>query len=219
APAPTKQESNLVRREPEGNAPGSPPPATSEPTVRMATVPAAAPPAEAVVRVTAQSLNRLMGLAGESLVQAKWLPSLPTALLTLKKQHDRLAVLLDNAYHSAAAGDSADQIAQLVADARRQAVVCRSDLTDKSANFDDHAARGEDLNTRLYREVIISRMRPFGDGVHGLPRLVRDMARSLSKEVKLVIEGEQTEVDRDILEKLESPLSHLIRNAVDHGIE
>jgi two-component system sensor histidine kinase and response regulator WspE len=45
------------------------------------------------------------------------------------------------------------------------------------------------------------------------------MARSLAKEAKLVIDGEQTEVDRDILEKLESPLAHLIRNAVDHGIE
>ena len=171
------------------------------------------------MRVTAQSLNRLMGLAGESLVQARWLPSFSTALLVLKKHHDRLAVFLDSAFHSAAAGAPADQLALSIADARRQAAMCRSDLTDKSTDFDDHAARAEDLNSRLYREVIVSRMRPFGDGVHGLPRLVRDMSRSLGKEAKLVIDGEQTEVDRDILEKLESPLSHLIRNAVDHGIE
>ena len=89
----------------------------------------------------------------------------------------------------------------------------------KSAEFEDHAARAEDLNTRLYREVIVSRMRPFADGAHGFPRLVRDMARSLGKEARLVVVGERTEVDRDILEKLESPLSHLIRNAVDHGLE
>jgi len=176
-------------------------------------------PPEAVVRVTAQSLNRLMGLAGESLVQARWLPSFSTALLAVKKQHDRLTALLDGAFHAATAGLPPDQLAALLTDARKQARICRTHLHDKAADFDDHAARAEDLNARLYREVIVSRMRPFGDGVHGLPRLVRDMARTLGKEAKLVIEGDKTEVDRDILEKLESPLSHLIRNAVDHGIE
>src|SRR5438067_9817704 len=85
--------------------------------------------------------------------------------------------------------------------------------------FEDHAAAAEDLNTRLYREVIVSRMRPFADGAHGFPRLVRDMARTLDKQVKLDIEGQTTEVDRDILERLEAPLTHLLRNAVDHGLE
>lgn len=184
-----------------------------------AEVHAAPAPAEAVVRVTAQSLNRLMGLAGESLVQARWLPSFSASLLSLRKQHDVLAVLLDGAFHAAAAGTDAAELGRMIAEARRQAGVCRASLNDKAADFDDHAARGEDLNTRLYREVIVSRMRPFGDGVHGLPRMVRDMARTLGKEAKLIVEGEKTEVDRDILEKLESPLSHLIRNAVDHGIE
>ncbi|WP_439623081.1 hybrid sensor histidine kinase/response regulator [Gemmata sp.] len=178
-----------------------------------------AAPAEAVVRVTAQSLNRLMGLAGESLVQARWLPSFSASLLSLRKQHDLLAVMLDGAFHAAAAGTDTAELGRMIAEARRQAGVCRASLNDKAADFDDHAARGEDLNTRLYREVIVSRMRPFGDGVHGLPRMVRDMSRTLGKEAKLVVEGEKTEVDRDILEKLESPLSHLIRNAVDHGVE
>jgi two-component system sensor histidine kinase and response regulator WspE len=191
---------------------------TPSPIASVKSVPAP-PPTEAVVRVTAQSLNRLMGLAGESLVQARWLPSFSTDLLVLKKQHDLLASLLDRAYRAAAEGTSADRLGLLIANARQQASVCRSDLTDQSMKFEDHAARAEDLNARLYREVIVSRMRPFGDGVHGLTRLVRDMARSLGKEAKLIVEGENTEVDRDILEKLESPLSHLVRNAVDHGLE
>ncbi|MBY0456880.1 MAG: response regulator, partial [Gemmataceae bacterium] len=172
-----------------------------------------------VVRVSAQSLNRLMGLAGESLVQARWLPSFSTALLKLKKHHDLLAVMLDTTFRAAADGVGADQISALLAEARRQATVCRQELNEKSAAFDDHAARAEDLNARLYREVIVSRMRPFGDGAHGLPRMVRDMARALGKEARLVVVGEATEVDRDILDRLESPLAHLIRNAVDHGLE
>ncbi|MBM3981320.1 MAG: hybrid sensor histidine kinase/response regulator [Planctomycetes bacterium] len=176
-------------------------------------------PADQVVRVTAQSLNRLMGLAGESLVQARWLPTFSTSLLKLKKQHDLLAKMLDTAFHAAVGGTPPERVADLIADTRRQWTACKQELHEKTGDFDDHAARAEDLNARLYREVIASRMRPFGDGSQGLPRLVRDMARALGKEAKLVVAGERTEVDRDILEKLESPLSHLIRNAVDHGLE
>jgi two-component system sensor histidine kinase and response regulator WspE len=183
------------------------------------TPPAPAPPAEAVVRVTAQSLNRLMGLAGESLVQARWLHHFSNELGQFKKRHEQLAAALDAAFHAAAAGHSPEQVARLVADARHQAGLCRHDLLDRTSDFDDHSARAEDLNTRLYREVIASRMRPFADGLHGLPRLVRDMARSLGKQARLVIEGEQTDVDRDVLDRLEAPLTHLVRNAVDHGLE
>ena len=62
-------------------------------------------------------------------------------------------------------------------------------------------------------------MRPFADGIHGFPRMVRDLARDLEKQVRLEIQGPSTYVDRDILEKLEAPLTHLLRNAIDHAIE
>src|SRR5205085_9578234 len=75
------------------------------------------------------------------------------------------------------------------------------------------------LSHRLYREALASRMRPFSDGIQGFPRLVRDLARSLGKEIRLQIVGAATQVDRDILDKIEAPLTHLIRNAADHGIE
>ena len=58
---------------------------------------------------------------------------------------------------------------------------------------------------------------PLADGVRGFPRLVRDVARQLGKKVRFEVVGETTGVDRDILEKLEAPLNHLIRNALDHG--
>jgi two-component system sensor histidine kinase and response regulator WspE len=171
--------------------------------------------AEAVVRVTAQSLNRLMGLAGESLVQARWLGPFATALMKLKKHQDHLAGLLDGL----AQGDRGEDRTQRVDEARRQAALCRQVLAERIQEMEDHAAQVEGLNTRLYREVIVSRMRPFSDGAQGFPRLVRDMARRLGKQVRLDMVGQSTEVDRDILEKLEAPLTHLLRNAVDHGIE
>src|SRR6185503_6777053 len=71
----------------------------------------------------------------------------------------------------------------------------------------------------LYLEGLRSRIRPFWEGLQRFPRMVRDLARSLGKEVRLEILGEDTRVDRDILERLETPVAHLLRNAVDHGCE
>jgi two-component system sensor histidine kinase and response regulator WspE len=173
---------------------------------------------ESVVRVTAQNLTRLMGLAGESLVQARWLQPFATALLKLKKRHDHLAAVLDSLDAELRSGNT-QPLTGLVAEARRQAARCRQQLTERIDEFEDHAAHAEDLNGRLYLEVIGSRMRPFADGVQGFPRMVRDLARFLDKQVRLEIVGQTTEVDRDILDKLEAPLTHLLRNALDHGLE
>ena len=60
-------------------------------------------------------------------------------------------------------------------------------------------------------------MRPLADGIRGFPRLVRDLARELGKQARFEVVGETTGVDRDILDRLEAPLNHLIRNAFDHG--
>jgi two-component system, chemotaxis family, sensor histidine kinase and response regulator WspE len=195
-------------------SPVQPPPATvaDQP-------PATDTVAEAVVRVTAQSLNRLMGLAGESLVQARWLDPFATSLLKLKKQQDQLAGVLDSLRQAVSAGGQGDRVDSLLAEARRQSTLCREIVGQRASEFQDHAAHAEDLGGRLYREVIASRMRPFADGTGGFARLVRDMSRRLEKPVRLEITGLDTPVDRDILEKLEAPLTHLLRNSVDHGVE
>jgi two-component system sensor histidine kinase and response regulator WspE len=198
-----------------------PAPALPAPVVTaLEEAPKVAPePSEAVVRVTAQSLNRLMSLAGESLVQARWLQPFSTALQKLKKHQDHLAALLDSMAQALTEGRRLDAVEGLIGETRKQAATCRTVLGERISEFDDHAAAAEDLNTRLYREVIVSRMRPFSDGAHGFPRLVRDMARRLDRQVRLDIDGLSTEVDRDILDKLEAPLTHLLRNSIDHGIE
>jgi two-component system sensor histidine kinase and response regulator WspE len=92
-------------------------------------------------------------------------------------------------------------------------------LADRMEELDLFDRRSAHLSHRLYLEVLRTRMRPFGDGVRRFPRMVRDLALSLGKEVRLDIQGENTQVDRDILERLEAPLAHLLRNAVDHGCE
>jgi len=92
-------------------------------------------------------------------------------------------------------------------------------LGDRLQELDLFDRRSAHLSNRLYLEVLRTRMRPFGDGTRRFPRMVRDLARSLGKQARLEIEGENTQVDRDILDRLETPLAHLLRNALDHGCE
>jgi len=179
----------------------------------------AAPIEEGVVRVTARSLTRLMGLAGESLVESRWLQPFSKALLQLKQLHDQLANTVEGLSEMVQSQPSQERSAGLLADARARMDACRELLADRMAEFDRRMRDSDDLSARLYREVISNRMRPFRDGVQGLPRLVRDLARQLGKKAQLEIVGETTEVDRDILEKLDAPLNHLVRNALDHGLE
>jgi two-component system sensor histidine kinase and response regulator WspE len=174
---------------------------------------------ERVVRVTAQSLTRLMGLAGESLVEARWLQPFAGSLLKLKKQQDRLGEVLDELWQASTDGGGNAELRGLVGDARQQLADCTRALGERIGEFESHSRQSDDLNSRLYREVIASRMRPFIDGAQGFPRMVRDLARQLGKKVQFDILGSTTDVDRDILEKLEAPLNHLLRNALDHGME
>jgi two-component system sensor histidine kinase and response regulator WspE len=172
-----------------------------------------------MVRVTAENLNRLMGLAGESLVESRWTEPFAKALRHLKRSQLELADVLERLREALTEVEVPERVAEHVTAARRKVNECRHLLAERLTELELFARRSENLANRLYREAIASRMRPFDDGVQGFPRMVRDIARRLGKKVSLEIIGRATEVDRDILERLEAPLSHLLRNAIDHGIE
>lgn len=71
----------------------------------------------------------------------------------------------------------------------------------------------------LQMEIMKARMLPLAEVFNRFPRLIRDLARQSGKEIDFIIEGEETELDRSLLEEITDPLIHLLRNAVDHGIE
>ena len=77
---------------------------------------------------------------------------------------------------------------------------------------------GTNIST-LQEDIMTIRMLPIEIVFNSLPRMVRDLARKLGKNVNFVIEGQETEVDRSVIEYLRDPLVHLLRNAVDHGVE
>lgn len=81
------------------------------------------------------------------------------------------------------------------------------------------AQRVNTITTELQESVMKTRMQPIGNVWAKFPRIVHDMAQDLGKKVELVMEGKETELDRTIIEAIKDPLTHLIRNAIDHGIE
>jgi two-component system, chemotaxis family, sensor histidine kinase and response regulator WspE len=175
--------------------------------------------ADRVVRVNAENLNRIMGLAGESLVEAKWLQPFADSLLKLRNNQGQLYNLLEKLQESLNDGMLDQRSEDYLSSARKKANECRHILSDRLNELELFARRSANLSDRLYREVIASNMRPFADGVKAFPRMLRDLARQLGKQIKFEVVGNATQVDRDILEKLEAPLTHILRNALDHGIE
>ena len=75
------------------------------------------------------------------------------------------------------------------------------------------------IATELQEGVMKTRMQPIDNVWNKLPRVVRDLALACGKQVRLEMEGRETELDKTILEAIKDPLTHLVRNAVDHGIE
>lgn len=172
-----------------------------------------------VLRVTAEHLNRLLGLTAESLVDARWIKTFADSLGRLKRMHNECADVMDG-LRDALSGQALDERSEAAfGQARRAVLECRQFLSERLVELEMFDNRSLNLSHRLYDEALACRMRPFADGVHAFPRLVRDVAHALGKEIRLEIVGESTQVDRDILTKLEAPLGHLLRNAVDHGIE
>jgi two-component system, chemotaxis family, sensor histidine kinase and response regulator WspE len=177
------------------------------------------PAQDRVVRVNADNLNRIMGLAGESLIEANWLQPYADSMTSLKRRLVELSRMLEQLQVGLDRENSNRDTKQLLEDARHEEQECINLLSERVNQLEVYAQKNANLSDRLYREVITSNMRPFVDGVQGFPRMIRDLARKLNKQVKLDIFGKATSVDRDILKKLEAPLTHILRNATDHGIE
>jgi two-component system, chemotaxis family, sensor kinase CheA len=103
-------------------------------------------------------------------------------------------------------------------------VLARNQVLQVGSKQQDQAflATSQRLNlitSELQESVMRTRMQPIGNVLHKFPRLVRDLAAACHKRVRVEMEGEKTELDRTLLEAIRDPLTHIVRNSVDHGIE
>jgi two-component system chemotaxis sensor kinase CheA len=113
-----------------------------------------------------------------------------------------------------------DQIMNMVG----ELVLVRNRLTSLGMTKEDEeltkaVSNLDAVTTDLQGAVMKTRMQPIKKVFGRFPRVVRDLARSLNKDIKLILQGEETDLDKNLVEALADPLVHLVRNSVDHGIE
>lgn len=116
--------------------------------------------------------------------------------------------------------DLLDDLMNLVGElvlARNQILQYQLDTQD--ATLQDTSQRLNLITSELQEGVMKTRMQPIGNVFSKFPRVVRDIARDLGKQVDIVMEGRDTELDKTIIEAIKDPLTHMVRNSVDHGIE
>lgn len=164
------------------------------------------------VRLDSDRLDTLLGLAGQAVVASQGDGRGYVATRGALRQ-------LQNLLAEAHSTPDENRRSAILAQALAVASQTQSVLVEQQEEHEIHSRRLTRLCNRIYNETLSCRLRPFGDITSGLRRMARDLARTLGKELRVEVSGEETEVDRDLLDQLDGPLSHLIRNALDHGIE
>jgi len=166
----------------------------------------------------AQNFDRLLALASEARINAHQLHPLIQGMQRYKRNQAALFAVLEEVLVAAAqTSDATLKEKTLLAIQKSQPL--KQFMLEHITDMENYERRLLTGSENMVDEVLSLRMRPFRDGIQHFPRMVRDLARSLGKDVVLQVEGEDTLVDRDILLRIESPLNHMLRNAIDHGME
>jgi two-component system sensor histidine kinase and response regulator WspE len=198
--------------------PGELPIAPAAPTVAADDAPAAINPRAAAPMKAAQNFDKLLSLASESRINAHQMHPFIQNLQRFKRNQSSLFSLVEQLHEAISSiGDVSLKEKSLLALQKTHPL--KQFVLEHIADVEAYERRLLAVSQGMVDEVLTLRMRPFRDGVHAFPRMVRDLARGMGKDVHLEIIGEDTLVDRDILARIESPLNHILRNAVDHGME
>lgn len=114
--------------------------------------------------------------------------------------------------------DLMNQVSELII--AKNTLVARAGSNEgKEVNFSEQIEYLERITTNLHESVMKVRMVPIESVVNKFPRMIRDLSRRLEKPMELIMQGEDTELDRTVVDQIGDPLQHLLRNSADHGIE
>lgn len=178
---------------------------------------------EELVRIPVAKLDALMSDAGELLVARNAigrdlsdLRDITRMLVALPQTWEAVARSRRTKDDSRTDRGALETIIQTISDELRQEL---GRLETTVASLRTVTRRSDHVASQLHDDVRDSRMLPLERIVESFPRMVRDLAREQGKEVKLQMEGSETELDRSVLEQIKAPLIHLVRNALDHGLE
>jgi two-component system, chemotaxis family, sensor kinase CheA len=189
----------------------------SRPLSSSPAAPAKVPELRQSLRVPIEKLDRLAHLAPEMVVQSLKAFERHTELRRLERM---LSHLRDRVREARLTPDTADldRGAKLGDYADVLDSVTRR-MREFLVSFSDDRVRLNLITEELRQNVIELTMLPVASVFDAFPRAVRDLARTVGKEIEITIRGRETELDKKIIEQISEPLIHLMRNAVDHGIE
>ncbi len=215
APAPAPVPAPVPAREPEPRPKPAPPPAAA--SAEAAALPeAGVRQVEETIRVTTQKLDDLMNQIGEINVTRIKFDERLTEIRSIEAQVEALHRAWAAVRRRPGAGGDGEARARGVAEQLQR---LQEDVRRLAAGFNEDTLRMTLVSGDLQESINRVRMLPLSALFNLFPRLLRDIARQEGKEVDLVLEGGQTQLDKKIIEELKDPLTHLLRNAVDHGIE
>lgn len=203
----------------------APAPVAARPDRPAASAPQLAAPraSRATVRVRVDRLDRLLAVVGELTVgqqaDSDHLHSLHT-LTTIVAQQQRALQSLERALRQGRLTPvERANLAQRIGDMHARSGEMREIVRTQHEAYTRRSAATGVLVEELEAEVFAARLVPVATAFATLPRAVRELARTLDKQVDLELLGEETEADRKVLDALGDPLLHMVRNALDHGIE
>ena len=111
-----------------------------------------------------------------------------------------------------------NQVSELII-AKNGLVSVTGMLSSQDQSFNEQIEYLERITTNLHESVMKVRMVPIESVVNRFPRMIRDLSKKLNKEMELIMTGEDTELDRTVIDEIGDPLMHMLRNAADHGLE
>jgi two-component system chemotaxis sensor kinase CheA len=244
APSPISKEENLPEAEPVAEAdalpekaPPAEKPAAEEDGERTEKVEPlfgseSGTPAEAVkleveetIRVTTRKLDDLMSQIGEILVTKIKFDQRLSEVRRLERSLDDIqrnwtsALKQREMMEAEKSAETAERLIRTQKETGSQIVALHEELSRFVASFNEDSLRMTLISSDLQESINRVRMLPLSSLFNLFPRLLRDIVRDEGKEVELEIEGGEIQLDKKIIEGLKDPLNHLLRNAVDHGIE
>ena len=179
----------------------------------------AEPVGSLTIRIPVDRLDRILDLAGKSLIQSHELNAAMPDLWQVKHQQQVIISQINRLQEHLSENNANDSLKDRVKSILEESNKLRHQYADGIAKLDTIDRRSSTISDYLHKEIMASRMRPISEIFNGLPLLVRDFSHRLKKEVRLQMSGLYTLVDRHVLERIDTPIKHLVQNAIDHGIE
>lgn len=163
-------------------------------------------PAEVVAAEAAPSQTASAAAAKPQKETKKQTPGKPVVNRTVRVDIEKLDSLMN-------------LVSELIIAKNSLVSVSNQEQTNVNSAFDEQIGYLEQVTTNLHESVMKVRMVPIESVVSKFPRMIRDLSKSLGKKMELYMTGEETELDRTVVDEIGDPLMHLLRNSADHGLE